>query len=56
METIENNNIKNNRNNPDNIIEIPLLKIIAIPMTIFVNHNIKPLGRPNNFFNKIYKH
>ena len=56
IEIIEKSNIKNNKNNPDKIIEIPLLKIMTIPMVIFGNHNIKTLGMPNNFFNKIYKH
>lgn len=50
IDTHENNNIKNNKNNPDKIIETVLLKIILLPPNvIFENHNIKTLGMPNNF-------
>ena len=51
-ETIENNKIKNNKNKPDNIIDIHLLKIITTPITIFGNDDIKTLGMPNYFFIK----
>ena len=48
MDINENNNIKNNRNNPDKTIEIVLLKIITYHSLInYESYHIKTLGIPN---------
>ena len=51
-DTVENNNIRNRKNKPDNNIEIPLLKIINYTYYVYGPHHIKTLGMPKNYDNK----
>ena len=53
---VEKNNARNRKNKADNIIEIPLLKIIAYTSYIYEFYHIKTLGMPKNYLDKIYKH
>ena len=56
-EIVEKRSIRKRKNNPDNTIEILLLKIINYTLQLFLVFIIlKTLGMPNNFFNKLYKH
>ena len=49
---VENSNARNRKNKADNIIEIPLLKIIAYTYYYYESHHIKTLGMPKKLCRK----